>query len=330
MKRALCIILCLFLASCAPAVAPTPTPSPTATTTPTNTPTATPTSTPTPIPLYQVIFQAFHDYNGNGQQDSEEPLLSGITISTAGKSCTTGNDGTCSIYLPKGAYSVAIKDPSKKFRYILPSVKEVRKISDGIRSVRVGGETKVAVPLGEGFLTLPFRPGTQILGVYEYFDHDPSLSKYLYWNGASGYRKERNHVGTDFRVRSNGIEVVATVPGEILWLGPDPNGGWGIDILTDVDGYTSGVFHLKPVEGLKEGTRVERGQLLGWVEFPGLPHIHVDVKQYRSTGLYFFDSYKPKITECTEYYLVKQGIVEPSRAKCPPGYWIVTNNPTYP
>jgi hypothetical protein len=78
---------------------------------------------------------------------------------------------------------VAIKDPSKKFRYILPSVREVRKISDGITGVRVNGETEVPVPLGEGFLTLPFRPGTQILGVYEYFDHDPDLNKYLYWNG---------------------------------------------------------------------------------------------------------------------------------------------------
>jgi hypothetical protein len=67
---------------------------------------------------------------------------------------------------------------------------------------------------------------------------------------ASGFRQERNHVGTDFMVERNGIEVVATVPGRIIWLGPDPNGGWGIDILTDVDGYTSGVFHLKPMEGL--------------------------------------------------------------------------------
>jgi hypothetical protein len=56
----------------------------------------------------------------------------------------------------------------------------------------------------------------------------------------------------------------------------------------------------------------------------------VDVKQYRKDWFIFFDSYKPEITECTEYYLVKQGEVKPLKAQCPPGYWIVNNNPTYP
>jgi hypothetical protein len=187
----------------------------------------------------------------------------------------------------------------------------------------------VAVPLGEGFLTLPFRPGTQILGVYEYFDHDPDLNKYLYWNGLSGFRQERNHVGTDFMVERNGIEVVSPVPGKIVWLDRDPNGGWGVEILT-IGRYGIGVIHFSPREGLQEGMFVERGDFLGWVDFPYLPHIHLDVNQHRDSGVYFLDSYRPTLDTCTEYRLIGQGKFESIKAKCPPGFWIVNNQPTYP
>jgi len=133
-------------------------------------------------------------------------------------------------------------------------------------------------------------------------------------------------------VERNGIEVVASAPGKIIWLGPDPNGGWGVDILTDIDGLAVGEFHLKPVEGLKEGLRVERNQLIGWVEFPpGPPHIHLDIKQYRRNGLYFMDTYSPSFKDgCIEYLLLSQGKAEPIKGGCSPGYWIVTNTPTYP
>jgi hypothetical protein len=71
---------------------------------------------------------------------------------------------------------VAIKDPSKKFRYILPSVREVRKISDGITGVRVNGETEVPIPLGEGFLTLPFQGNFKIDRMY---DHQPGERDFM-------------------------------------------------------------------------------------------------------------------------------------------------------
>jgi len=229
-------------------------------------------------------------------------------------------------------HRVSVKDPSGRFRYILPSVSEIIPIGNGL--VVVVGEANqntVLVPLAEGFITLPYNRGTPF-SVGEYFDYDGSLKSYLYWNGDSGKRNQRNHVGTDFRVERNGIEVVSPVPGRIIWLGKDPNGGYGIDIETKA-GIVVGVFHLNPLEDLHEGSTVKRGQLLGYVEFPGYPHIHIDAKQYRPNGLYFLDTYRPVFNDndrCIEYLFNSQGDVTPVPGQCSPGYWTKMNDPQYP
>jgi hypothetical protein len=339
MKRALCIILCLFLASCAPAVAPTPTPSPTATTTPTNTPTATPTSTPTPIPLYQVIFQAFHDYNGNGQQDSEEPLLSGITISTAAKSCATGNDGTCSIYLPKGIYRLAIQDPNGKFRYILPSVREVRKISDGITGIRVNGETEVPVPLGEGFLTLPFKGNFKIDRMY---DHQPGKG-ILWWNGPHQCEPDDNicyavppgtneHWGIDYRM-PEGTPVLAAAPGIVYHIEE------GIVVIYhDIDVQGRSLFtcyaHLSDVN-IKD-RHISRGDEIGksGMTRTVYPHLHFELLSAPKDTRYwaFLDPYKPIVQVPHGFWLgtdppIWTNEYHPANNM---GFWTEMNNPHQP
>lgn len=60
---------------------PTPTPTPTSTATPTPTPTASPTATPTAQPgTGHLAGTVFHDRNGNGQREGDEPGLPGATV----------------------------------------------------------------------------------------------------------------------------------------------------------------------------------------------------------------------------------------------------------
>jgi len=346
MKRALYITLCLFLASCAPAVAPGPTLMPTATPTsvPTSTatPTVTPTATPTPIPLYQVIFQAFHDYNGNGQQDSEEPPLSGITISTAAKSCATGNDGTCSIYLPKGVYRLAIQDPNGKFRYILPSVREVRKISDGITGVRVNGETEVPVPLGEGFLTLPFKGNFKIDRMY---DHQPGKG-ILWWNGPHQCEPDdhicyavppgtNEHPGIDYRM-PEGTPIYAAAPGIIRSV-DECN---GVTIVHDVDIAGRPFFtmyaHLSKVI-VSPGQSVNRGELIGYSGNKCAPygHLHFDLRSAPKDPKYwaFIDPYKPIVDVPKGFWLSGEPLPVWTQEYHPAnnlGFWTELNLPHSP
>lgn len=160
-------------------------------------------------------------------------------------------------------------------------------------------------------LTLPLREGTP----YRIGDRfDTTLDS-------------RHHVGTDIQVESNGVEVVAPADGKIIWMGPDPNGGWGIDVMTPC-GFAYGVFHIAPAPGLGVGVYVRRGQYLGTVDFPGTPHIHLDVKVFEGSNLYFVDIYPQSDGNCVRWKFNPNGnILVPG--KCSPGYWL-GGSPMYP
>jgi hypothetical protein len=95
----------------------TPTPTPTPTTLPTGTPTVTPTPSPTTGIIRTLVF---NDLNGNGQQDSGEPLLSGavLTLRDASDSviATYTTDGTSEPHdfagLVPGIYYLYEQNPS--------------------------------------------------------------------------------------------------------------------------------------------------------------------------------------------------------------------------
>lgn len=280
----------------------------------------TPTSVPDDASLFGVVF---FDYNGDGTRQPSEPGIKEAWVSAGGQSVTTGCDGVFFFRgLPAAAYDVTIS--ADGFRYLSLSVSEFRSASAPIR-VTTGEHTQHDFGLMQGFLTLPYHRETPY-SIVEYFDYDPGYGQYLWWNGQHGSGISRNHVGTDLRVSANGIPVVAPAPGKVIWLGVDPNGGWGIDAQAP-EGTIWGVFHVTPTVSLHQA--VNRGDLIGYVNFPGAPHVHLDVKLFKADGhLYFRDIYVPFDPGiCAEWRFVPGGEVEYVKTNCSPGYWTAKNSP---
>jgi len=190
---------------------------------------------------------------------------------------------------------VAIKDPSKKFRYILPSVKEVRKISDGIRSVRVGGETKVAVPLGEGCLTLPLSSFAPIARGY---DLDPT-NLVRYWNEPASHKPrlldDNNHSGIDYDT-PDGTPVLAAAPGEIVNIERGPRGQIALGIFHPGCGIFTAYNHLRESSlRVRVGDTVYRGQQIAESGHTGTwyPHLHFNIAIETNGYQLFADPYSP-------------------------------------
>jgi len=296
---------------------PVVTPPPTATPMPaTATPTPRP-ATATPIALSNLIsLLAFHDFNGNGSLDSGEPPISGITNSTNGLTCTTGGDGSCALgNLPNGRYTLAVQDPSRRFRYILPSVREVRNLKDGL-PYEVNGNSKVSVPLGEGFLTIPIGPNS----AYKFatvFDLNPAGGSAIAYK--DGLWVMDGHYGIDFVV-PEGTSVRAAMPGEVTYVGQDDYGGLGIWICY---GPWANYYNHNSKILVKAGQEVYRGQeiaLSGNTGQSGEPHVHFALTTC-STPPRSFDgnnAYDPFLT------------INKSAPARSPGYWTAANDPKYP
>lgn len=232
---------------------------------------------------------AFHDYNGNGSQDQREPPLPGIVSSVAGHECTTGDDGICSLgYVPSGRYNLRIKDPYSRFRHILPSQCEVRNISDGML-VSINGDTQVVVPLGQGYLTLPFqccpsyiRPSPFGLTGMVDIDRGPGNIRSFDPNQvptnleASGPPWAYDqHDGDDFCVQER-TPIVAAAPGRVVASFYEENGAGNAVIIQHPDSTYTFYAHLSE-RLVNSGQNVCRGTLIGYSGNTGIsgePHLH--------------------------------------------------------
>jgi hypothetical protein len=281
-----------------------------------------PISIPTDAKLFGVVF---FDHNGDGSQQPNEPGIAGASVSVGNQSTSSYCNGVYYFRnLPDGSHSLVVT--ADGFRYLSLSRSDFEPIGTPVLAT-VSGNTQQDVGLMQGFLTLPYSYGTTY-NIGEYFDYDPEYGKYLWWNGQQGSGAWRNHVGTDLGVSVNGVPVVAPAPGEVIWLGEDPNGGWGIDARTP-DGMIWGAFHVTPTIALNQ--TVSRGDTIGFVNFPGAPHVHLDVKLFRVDGhLYFPDIYVPLDSSiCAEWRFVPGSDPEYVKTDCSPGYWTVRNSPQH-
>ncbi len=250
---------------------------------PTPAATQTPEPTITPIPqTFKVTFIAFHDYDGNGKQDSEEPLLQGINISTLTGQCTTNNQGTCEIFNhPGGSTVLSITDKREigqgaKLGFILPSISNSIPLSAGIK-VDISKDEILTIPLGQGSCLLPF-PKDVMYDIYTYFDSDKRDFFVGNWKGETDnpkktgsnfysykIRVEDRHYAIDF-IFNESVPILASDAGIVSIITKDKNQSNPDDYFINIEtkaGFHLDYGHVKPVDTLKSGAYVNRGQLIG-------------------------------------------------------------------
>jgi hypothetical protein len=335
--RALLAMLATFVAlfdACAGPPTPLETPTPTI---------PPPITQPAPTPiLLQVTNLTFFDYNGNGIQDSGEPPIEGIklTYQPGDVSCITDKDGKGTVNIQAGSYKLSVNDPSKKFRYIFPSVAEVIAIEDGL-SVMIDKNSQVLVPLAEGFLTLPILSGTKY-EIDRFYDRNPDPDKYLWWNGKEGLDRDLirgyapNHIGIDYYMNV-GEPLVAPAPGVVDSIGEDEGGKY--IFIRHSNGLETSLGHISKAT-VSKGDFVVRGQKVAESGMSGknteaaqYPHTHFQLI-YRETIL--LDPYKPlfNIDSFSGYYDFTDGLhwVNSSANSSPnmQNHWTKSDDPQYP
>ena len=118
-------------------------------------------------------------------------------------------------------------------------------------------------PVAGGFLRFPV-PYVRITSRFSEGRHHPIL------------KRRKPHYGVDFAAY-RGTPVVSIADGDISAAGWDGGNGRVVRI-THVADYESGYSHLhKIADGIRPGTRVRKGQIIGYVGSTGLstgPHLH--------------------------------------------------------
>lgn len=312
----------------------TPTPTSTQTPTPTETPEPTDTPTPTPIPTYTLSGIVFFDYNGNGVQDEGEPPVEGAKVTVGDLATVSGADGSYVLEnVPAGNRKVQVESPTQEpataFRFISLSLEAFQPIEVPLR-ISMGGDKKQDLGLMQGYLTLPFIPGTPII-VLTYTDlkgtdYDNVVRD---WQGNTAMRLVHDgreglvydyHCGIDYGYGGNaelcGMTVFAAAPGKIVALGPVEERGGGSVRLLHGDGRVTDYAHLGEIF-VRTGQTVPRGALLGttycgWNE----PHLHFELMGKEGEGRLQWDFWRLPIY---------RDPLDPSSLS----YWIKDNDPQH-
>jgi hypothetical protein len=234
----------------------------------------------------------FFDYNGNGVQDGEEPPVARASVQLKDSSGSvvaadvTDSSGGYEIDILAGSYRLYIKPDntkpnSPKFRYMCRSPAEFTDINEGYDlTVLSPSSDSFDVGLIEGPLTVCYPNGTKYFsatGAYvsdedymrgRFYDRDPRIDTYLWWNGHSGLDPQRGsplHANSDHMVLGVdfGTPVVASAPGTVSYLGVDTvGGGLRIEISHHVNNLATQYIHLSK-QLVSLGQPVARGETIG-------------------------------------------------------------------
>ena len=281
----------------------------------------------------------FFDYNGNGRQDAEEPDVSNVIVALDGKNITVTNSTGWYVIddVVHGTRLLKVFPPSN-FRYMCESEAEFRKTT-GRYAVRLTNHTRKDIGLMEGFLTLPF-PSTKKPNIARYYDWNPSIWNYLWWNGRSGadtaQNSADNHTGIDYDLEE-GAPVLATAPGVVILVRKGR-----VEIEHD-DGFVMHYCHIRRAYVL-EGDIVSRGQPIAESgNIPDddctstYPHLHVQiVLTYRDTWI-LLDPYSPVFSLSSEnsgYWAYRKNALSWYQRPVDMnpnllGYWTKRNDPRY-
>jgi murein DD-endopeptidase MepM/ murein hydrolase activator NlpD len=225
----------------------------------TPTPAATPTATP--IPTFTLSGVIFFDYNGSGVRDDNEPGVSGATVQVGKLVATTASDGKYTLHgVPKGSQQVRLS--ASGFRYVSLSLSAFQP-SDQPVSLIIDSDAKRDWGLMQGFLTLPFKCGTQYR-ISNYFDLDFSgcqgvdphqCSKIRDWQG--GKQTYDGHGGIDY-VMPEGTPILASASGVVVEASFDNRKGNYVVVEHGFETAT-GYHHLAGFR-VSKNQRVARGQ----------------------------------------------------------------------
>jgi hypothetical protein len=238
-------------------------------------------ATATPAPSVPSLYgTVFHDWNGNGRQDSTEapgePPLPGIRV------CLDDSSVLCAVSDSNGQYVIDDVAPgehtlaidSQRYSFRFPSVDAGVALDAQDVPVMVEGRTLSDLGLGEGPLTLPFLCGDmdKVTGVIEYFDRDrrPGLARD--WMGRPV--PQDGYGATTIEVQGE-LQIVATAPGLVNYVGPDSD-GFVVEVrsLVAVPWIPTGgplwlYFYGLDEVSVQRGDTVARGQTLGRITGPG-------------------------------------------------------------
>jgi murein DD-endopeptidase MepM/ murein hydrolase activator NlpD len=261
---------------------------------------------------------AFHDYNGNGTREYDEPVLPALDLEFFDKEVDqhskiqTDNSGAYNISVPSSTYQLNvgrnIPGYNKQFfRYLYISQYEVRD-TDRLISITVNKDVMYDLALMQGFLTLPF---SIVMGPYintVFFDVDKRENFLRDWKGTQETYDQ--HPGIDYRIPS-GTPVLASAPGQVLSSKYDQQSG---NVIAIVHGLIITQYGHLSERSVRAGDVVTRGQRIGLSGSTGewagkFPHLHIDLSE---TLLPRIDIYRD--------------ITNPESIS----YWTVDNKPQYP
>ena len=268
----------------------------TVTNTPTVEPSATDKPTATQVPTHDIHVHIWHDYNGDGIWEDEEPAIAGVVASSTElitgetlSSCTTGDEGACTIVgVPQGDQHLNVSAPSQ-FNWILPSVSKVIPIELGL-NFNVSDDDQnniIDVPLGQGFLSLPFQCGSSA-ELIQYFDLEPGPGVRNYLGEDYGVEKNtldyyhlgngNDHPGIDFGPPF-GEPIYASAPGDVVFAGKLPNGSLGVTISHGFAQIHTSYGHIDEIL-VRDDEIVLRGELIGYGGTSGTSWVHLHYGVY--------------------------------------------------
>jgi hypothetical protein len=261
---------------------------------------------------------AFHDHNGNGTKEYDEPVLQGVGLEFFDKEVNqrfqiqTDNHGVYSCAIPASTYQIIIGKNiigynDQPFRYLYISQKEVRSI-DELIYITINKDMLYDLAFIQGFLTLPFSIVTSSYTNTAFFDVDRRENFIRDWKGTQETYDQ--HTGIDYRVPI-GTPVIAAAPGQVLSSNYDPQSGNVIAIIHGL--FVTQYGHLSK-RSVRAGDKVTRGQQIGLSGATGewvgkFPHLHFDLAEM----------ILPRVD-------IYRDITNPGSLS----YWTIDNKPQYP
>jgi len=272
------------------------------------------------ITKYTLKGVTFHDYNGDGIYQENEPVVPGIELKITPSSNTekeislkTDAKGEYNIKLDPGKYRLNVI-PGKvlgyndqPFSYIGISKAEYKTIYEDL-DLEINSDLKYDVALMQGFLTLPFSRETKFLltdypfGIADFVDMDDEIGIKT-WNDSR--RTYNNHSGIDYYIEEN-TSILAAASGTVIKdAGPSNiNQGQPVFILHDRAPYflptVTAYIHLNKAL-VKPGDKVNRGDVIGFSGknmgggiYDG-KHLHFGIlliSEKSPWGYYYKDAYR--------------------------------------